>query len=71
MLTVGALKQLVPLKDIYELDPNSRYLIRMPKGTSYEVLTVIYQQLRDAKVNSLLIVGDDMQFFDLREKVGQ
>lgn len=65
MVTAKQLRQLIPVGEMYELRPDCRYIVQLPEHMPMNVVEIVYKQLTDAKVNALLMVGDEIKFFDL------
>jgi biopolymer transport protein ExbD len=62
---VSELKELVPFTDVMELDPNSRYIVRIDKRVRVEHFEEIARLLRKAKINAVLVQGDDLTFYEI------
>lgn len=66
-MRIDEVKQLVPLADTYQLDPNGIYLIHLPEGTlqmqAFELLRGLTQTKCMAK--AIVYIGDTPQFFQI------
>jgi hypothetical protein len=66
-MTVAELKQLVPLADVYELDPERRYLVKLPKGTNEAQAAACVKALEGVSGmrGRWLIAAGDVEFFEI------
>lgn len=71
MMTVKEFKKLAPLADVHEFRQGARYLIQLPADTQFDRAQVIFRQLEAAGVNALIVVGKELQFFDLQETLSE
>lgn len=71
MLNVKQLRELMPLSDVCELLPTSRYVVRIPANTPAIHAEIIFKQLENAHVNCLVVVGDDLKFYEIGEVPGE
>ena len=66
-MKVSDLKKIAPLESVAELDPSKQYLVRLPGQTPLNAAHLIHEQLKQAGVNCLLLLGDDIKVFHLGE----
>jgi hypothetical protein len=64
---VSELKELVPLTDVMELNPNSRYIVRIDDCIPMEHFQHIARLLRESKINAVLIQGHNLTFYEISE----
>jgi hypothetical protein len=67
-MTVAELKQLVPLADVYELDSERRYLVKLPKGVNEAQTAACAKALEGVSEmrGRWLIAAGDVQFFEIK-----
>lgn len=65
MQTVKQLRQLMPLGEMYEIQPGTRYIVTLPPSMPMAVAQIVLNQLSEAKVNCLVLHGDDIKFYEL------
>lgn len=71
MMTVKEFKKIAPLADSYEFKAGTRYIVQLPADTSFGNAQIIFRQLEAAGVNALVVVGKEIQFFDLQEMLSE
>lgn len=66
-MKVKELKQLHPIEDVTELNPDARYLIRVSPSIDPSSYPNIARTLRLADIKAVLFVGGQIQFYELSE----
>lgn len=70
-MTVKEFKKIAPLADSYEFKSGTRYIVQLPADTSFGNAQIVFRQLEAAGVNALVVVGKEIQFFDLQETLSE